>query len=132
MIDRWGVHESFSPQRRKNVVNAAEVAPTDLLQRHRGPLCSQPEEEVRAHMAFLRWKSGLLYAGKITSAAARGKRRSASSVVIGGLLGSVVGWGAGVAWKSRHFAGAATTKAMRSIHAVRDAHWLEQNPIDYA
>jgi len=61
-----------------------------------------------------------------------GKRRSASSVAIGGLLGSVVGFTAGVAWKSRHVTGTAARKSIRLVNAVRDARWLEQNPVDYA
>lgn len=61
-----------------------------------------------------------------------GKRRSASSVAMGGLIGSVVGFGAGVAWGSRRFTGTAARKSIRLMTAVRDARWLERNPIDYA
>ena len=61
-----------------------------------------------------------------------GKRSTASTVAIGALIGSVVGFGAGIAWESRQFTGAVARNAKREIGAVRDAHWLERHPIDYA
>ncbi|HUB79867.1 MAG TPA: hypothetical protein VMB03_13765 [Bryobacteraceae bacterium] len=61
-----------------------------------------------------------------------GKRSTASTVAIGALIGSVVGFGAGIAWESRQFTGAVARTAKREIGAVRDAHWLERHPIDYA
>jgi hypothetical protein len=59
-------------------------------------------------------------------------RKSLSSVAIGGLVGSVLGVGAALAWSSRRFTGLAARKAVRHVNAARDAHWLETNPIDYA
>ena len=61
-----------------------------------------------------------------------GKRKSASSVAMGGLVGSVLGFGAAMAWTSRHFTAAACRRAVRHVNATRDAHWLEAHPIDYA
>ena len=61
-----------------------------------------------------------------------GKRSTAATVAIGALIGGVVGFGAGIAWESREFTGTVARKAMREIGAVRDARWLERNPIDYA
>jgi hypothetical protein len=61
-----------------------------------------------------------------------GKRRSVSNVALSGFVGSVVGFGAGVAWKSRQVTGRAARNSMRMINEVRDAHWLERHPIDYA
>jgi hypothetical protein len=51
---------------------------------------------------------------------------------MGGLVGSALGFGGGVAWASRGFTGTAARHAIRGVNNVRDARWLERNPIDYA
>ena len=61
-----------------------------------------------------------------------GNRKSASSVAMGGLIGSVLGLGAALVWSSRRFTGPAARRAVRHVNAARDAHWLESNPITYA
>jgi hypothetical protein len=61
-----------------------------------------------------------------------GNRKSVSRVALGGLAGSVFGFGAAMAWASRGFIGPAARTAMRRMNAARDAHWLETHPIDYA
>jgi hypothetical protein len=61
-----------------------------------------------------------------------GKRKSASGVAMGGLVGSMVGCGAALAWASRRLIGPAARSAAQRVNAVRDARWLEANPIDYA
>jgi len=65
----------------------------------------------------------------------RGKstpRESNYTVAVGGILGAAIGMGCGVAWASRGITGALARGAMRQINIVRDARWLEKNPIDYA
>ncbi len=59
-------------------------------------------------------------------------RRSGYRVALGGLIGSVLGLGSGVAWASRDVTEAAARNAVRRINTVRDARWLEKNPIAYA
>jgi hypothetical protein len=49
-----------------------------------------------------------------------------------GLLGGVIGLGAGVVWKSRGLTASVTSSALRNVGRVRDTHWLTKNPIDYA
>ena len=61
-----------------------------------------------------------------------GSRKSASSMAMGGLVGSILGLGAALVWGSRRFTGPAARRAVRRVSAVRDAHWLESNPITYA
>jgi hypothetical protein len=61
-----------------------------------------------------------------------GNRKSASSVAIGGLVGSVLGFAAGLVWTSRRLIGPSACTAIRRVNATRDAHWLETHPIDYA
>lgn len=66
------------------------------------------------------------------SAGLTGNAKSKSRVAVGGLVGSVVGFGAALAWASRKFSGCAARRTVRLVNATRDAHWLQQNPIDYA
>jgi hypothetical protein len=48
------------------------------------------------------------------------------------LLGGALGFGVGVAWESRRLTTSVASGAAKSISKVRDEHWLEKNPIDYA
>ena len=58
--------------------------------------------------------------------------RSVVRVLTSGLLGGLIGLTAGVVWESRFLAASAAGGALARIDKVRDAHWLERNPIDYA
>jgi hypothetical protein len=60
------------------------------------------------------------------------RNRSGYKVAVGGLLGSALGFGAGVSWTSRDFTGAVARSTLQKVNMVRDARWLEKNPIDYA
>jgi len=55
------------------------------------------------------------------------KRRSPSYIVIGGVLGSALGFGVALAWSP-----GSLRSALRSVNAARDAHWLQAHPITYA
>lgn len=69
--------------------------------------------------------------GIIGSNAEKG-RISARRAIGYGLLGGTLGLAVGIAWHGRHLVTTITSGAMRNIEKVRDEHWLEQNPIDYA
>lgn|SRR5580704_19010725 len=60
----------------------------------------------------------------------RGK--SAGRALACGLLGGVIGFGAGVVWESRRLTSSIARSALRNIGRVRDEHWLTKHPIDYA
>lgn len=60
------------------------------------------------------------------------RQTSGYRVAAGGLVGSALGLGAGVAWTSRDFTRAVARSTARKVNGVRDARWLEKNPIDYA
>jgi len=49
-----------------------------------------------------------------------------------GFLGGAIGFGAGVAWGSRRLVASVAAGARKNIGRVRDEHWLEEHPIDYA
>lgn len=61
-----------------------------------------------------------------------GSRRSASRSMAYGLVGGVLGFGAGVIWQSRRLGYSVVSGAMKNICRTRDEHWLEGHPIDYA
>jgi hypothetical protein len=65
-------------------------------------------------------------------AACSKRSRKVHHAVLGGLVGSVVGFGGGVAWASRGVTGAAARGAVDKVNTVRDARWLRKNPIAYA
>jgi hypothetical protein len=58
--------------------------------------------------------------------------RSATRAVAFSVLGSVVGFAAGMAWGTRRLTSSVAAGARTRVEAVRDEHWLEANPIDYA
>jgi hypothetical protein len=60
------------------------------------------------------------------------KHRSAGKTLVFGLLGWAIGLGTGIAWQSRAMTRCAANGAWRNIGRVRDEHWLETHPIDYA
>jgi hypothetical protein len=60
------------------------------------------------------------------------RRNSASRALAYGLVGGVLGFGAGVAWRSRFLSASVVSGAWKNIDRVRDEHWLEKHPIDYA
>jgi hypothetical protein len=59
-------------------------------------------------------------------------RRSRYELAVKSLIGGAVGLGCGLAWASRGYTGSVARGAMRKINVVRDARWLEKNPINYA
>src|SRR5689334_13866543 len=68
----------------------------------------------------------------VLSASMSRRRKSGYRVAVGGLVGSALGFGAFAAWTSRDFTGAVARGTMQKVHRVRDARWLEKNPIAYA
>jgi hypothetical protein len=59
-------------------------------------------------------------------------RSSFGRVLEFGLVGWVIGLGAGIAWQTRGLTECAASSAFRNIGKLRDEHWLERHPIDYA
>jgi hypothetical protein len=58
--------------------------------------------------------------------------KSAKRALVFGFLGGAIGLGIGIAWQSRELTACAANGAWRNIGRVRDEHWLETHPIDYA
>jgi hypothetical protein len=60
------------------------------------------------------------------------RRKSPAVTWAYGLLGCVVGLGAGFAWKSRHLGASVAENAWKNMGKVRDEQWLTKHPINYA
>ena len=60
------------------------------------------------------------------------RRSRGKSAVVLGALGSALGFCVGFSWKTRKLTSTLAHSAMHEVHRVRDEHWLETNPIDYA
>ena len=60
------------------------------------------------------------------------RQKSNSKPLLYGLLGGLIGFGVGVVWGSRRLAASVASSAFRNMDKVRDEHWLQNNPIDYA
>jgi hypothetical protein len=72
-----------------------------------------------------------VFLGVLSSCAGNG-RRSTTRTLIYGLLGGAIGFGLGLTWSSRRLTASVAANAFRSVNKVRDEHWLENHPIDYA
>jgi hypothetical protein len=58
--------------------------------------------------------------------------KSIGKALLYGFLGGAIGFGAGVTWKNRRFVATVAADALKNIDKVREEHWLEKHPIDYA
>lgn len=58
--------------------------------------------------------------------------RSLRRMLALGLAGGAIGFGLGIAWECRYLTAGAVSGALKKIARVRDEHWFERNPIDYA
>jgi hypothetical protein len=61
-----------------------------------------------------------------------GRRRRVPASLALSAAGSLIGFVAGFAWKTRDLTGSMLQGASRAIETTRDEHWLETHPIDYA
>jgi hypothetical protein len=60
------------------------------------------------------------------------RRGRIAKTVACGIVGSAIGFVAGFAWKTRDLTEGMAHSAAKQIGVVRDQHWLERHPIDYA
>jgi len=86
-----------------------------------------PQQLIRSVLA-----ATAIGAGVGAATATLNKKRSGYELAAKSLIGAAVGLGCGLAWASRGLTGSMARGAMRKINVVRDARWLEKNPIDYA
>jgi hypothetical protein len=87
---------------------------------------------VLAHSAGQAWKPATVGASLGVGAYLLGRRKPNLAAVLSySLLGATIGFTVGMAWETRRLTGSMARGAMRGIQPVRDAHWLERNPINY-
>jgi len=60
------------------------------------------------------------------------RHRSANRALAFAILGGAIGLGVSVVWQSRRFTASVASGVLKNIGRVRDEHWLERHPIDYA
>jgi len=53
------------------------------------------------------------------------------AIVVMGVVGSFVGFTAGVAWETRQLSSGIARGALRNIGSTRDSHWLGKHPINF-
>ena len=59
------------------------------------------------------------------------RNRPAKALALG-VIGSAIGFAVGFGWKTRKVTSSVAHSTARELRRVRDEHWLELNPIDYA
>jgi hypothetical protein len=106
----------------------------DLVQAGMQGIRSTPRPaNLSAGLVSAAWAPAALGALVGASAVSFDRRHSSLyDVARGGFVGSMVGIGCSVAWRLGKPTGAVVRNAWRGINQVRDAQWLEKNPIDYA
>jgi hypothetical protein len=77
-------------------------------------------------MALIGASAGLL------ELSSKNRRNRAAKAVALAVVGSAIGFLAGLAWQTRGLTGNMLRSASKQVGAVRDEQWLERNPIDYA
>jgi hypothetical protein len=61
-----------------------------------------------------------------------GKGRSGRDALVGGLVGAAIGFGGGLGFGLRQITAMIAQGAAKNLVVVRDAHWIEKHPINYA
>lgn len=60
------------------------------------------------------------------------RRSSLGKLVVFGLLGGAIGFGASFAWESRRLTASAARGASKNIGRVRDENWMRKHSVAYA
>lgn len=61
-----------------------------------------------------------------------GRRGRFPKTLAWSVVGSAIGFCAGFAWQTRELTASMGRSSLKQMGAVRDQHWLERHPIDYA
>ncbi|HEY3928506.1 MAG TPA: hypothetical protein VGL89_09040 [Candidatus Koribacter sp.] len=60
------------------------------------------------------------------------RRKFTKESAVFGVLGGVAGFFVGLEWSTRHLTNGVRVGALHNLRSVRDKHWLDRHPIDYA
>jgi hypothetical protein len=69
--------------------------------------------------------------GALCGLLAKRRKPNTIAVIAMGVVGGVVGFGAGVAWDTRQLSSGMARGALRKIGTARDSHWLGKHPINF-
>jgi hypothetical protein len=61
-----------------------------------------------------------------------GRRSRIPKTIAWSAVGGAIGFCTGFAWKTRELTASMGRGSLKQMGAVRDEHWLERHPIDYA
>ncbi len=97
-------------------------------------LAAQPLHSVLGNSArtSLPWVTMGASLGLLASCFGHRRMSRRTAAVVGLLLGGMIGFGANVAVANRQLTEETVRGALKNVNAIRDAHWLAHNPIDYA
>ncbi len=60
------------------------------------------------------------------------RRGTVPRTVASGMFGGAIGFCVGFTWRNRGLTASMARSALRQVGLVRDQHWLQRHPIDYA
>jgi len=60
------------------------------------------------------------------------RRQRTRKALAYGALGGAIGFGAGLAWRTRRLTASMSHGALKKMNSVRDERWFERHPINYA
>jgi hypothetical protein len=96
-------------------------------------LREEPVGEIFSRSARASWAPTVLGAGlgALCGLMVQRRKPNPAAVVALGVVGSFVGFTAGVAWETRELSSGIARGAMRKIGTTRDSHWLGKHPINF-
>ena len=122
-IQEWSRYELDYGRRLVNSgVEGARTGGEEFL--HGEPLAPVLCESARGALGFAAAGACIALLGKGNKSGIRALPR--------GICGAAIGFGLGLAWRSRHLGASVASAAWKKIGRARDEHWLERHPIDYA
>jgi len=96
-------------------------------------IADEPAREVLANAARKSVPLAAVGACVVTLAVHGARKRiSSRSEMLCGMLGALIGFSAGIALSTRPVVEEMAHEAVHNINGVREAHWLERHPINYA
>jgi hypothetical protein len=99
----------------------------------RSALLGKPVGEILSSSVRASWAPTVMGAGVGALCALLAERRKPRpvAIVVMGVVGSFVGFTAGVAWETRQLSSGIARGALRNIGSTRDSHWLGKHPINF-
>jgi hypothetical protein len=95
-------------------------------------LHGEPLTPILGKSACQALKPAAFGAGLLLLACQNTRKKSASTVVSRAIIGGAIGFGIGLLWHNRRLARHVIVGIRQGVGKIRDEHWLEMHPIDYA